>query len=105
MPDLAIRLSIANPAPSWNPLDDLAMLFHYQFMVHAYEAGAVVAIAAGAVGYFVVLRGSSFAAHALSHIGFAGAAGAGVLGLRPGVGLLPLPPGRGSLLRAACRRL
>ena len=58
MPDLAIPLSIANPAPSWNPLDDLAMLFHYQFMVHAYEAGTVVAIAAGAIGYFVVLRGS-----------------------------------------------
>ena len=39
----------------------------------------VVAIVAGAIGYFVVLRASSFAAHALSHIGFAGAAGAVVI--------------------------
>ena len=105
MPDLAIRLSIANPAPSWNPLDDLAMLFHYQFMVHAYEAGTVVAIAAGAIGYFVVLRGSSFAAHALSHIGFAGAAGAVVLGLSPVVGLLAFTLGSGSIIGALGSRL
>ena len=88
MPDAQMVLTIANPTPSWNPLDDLAMLFHYDFMVHAFEAGTIVAIVAGAIGYFVVLRGSAFAAHALSHIGFAGAAGAVVLGLSPIVGLL-----------------
>src|SRR5438045_8671150 len=98
MPDLAIRLSIANPAPSWNPLDDLAMLFHYQFMVHAYEAGTVVAIAAGAIGYFVVLRGASFAGQALSHIGFAGAAGACVRGLSPVGGQPALTLGIGSII-------
>ena len=33
-----------------------------------------MAILAGLVGVFVVLRGVSFAAHALAQIGFAGAA-------------------------------
>jgi zinc/manganese transport system permease protein len=62
--------------------------FHYQFMQHAFEAGTLVAIIAGIVGYFVVLRRSSFAAHSLSHIGFAGAAGAVLLGVSPVFGLL-----------------
>jgi len=57
-------------------------------MQHAYEAGTVVAIVAGIVGYFVVLRRSSFAAHSLSHIGFAGAAGAALFGISPVYGLL-----------------
>ena len=101
----ALVLTIANPTPSWNPLDDLAMLFHYDFMVHAFQAGTVVAIVAGAIGYFVVLRGSSFAAHALSHIGFAGAAGAVVLGLSPVVGLLAFTLGSGSVIGALGSRL
>src|ERR1700682_4696595 len=57
-------------------------------MVHAFQAGTIVAIVAGAIGYFVVLRASAFAAHALSHIGFAGATGAVVLGISPVFGLL-----------------
>ncbi len=66
----------------------LLQIFQYQFMQHAFEAGTIVAIIAGIVGYFVVLRRSSFAAHALSHIGFAGAAGAVLLGVNPVFGLL-----------------
>jgi len=66
----------------------LPQIFQYQFMQHAFEAGTVVAIIAGIVGYFVVLRRSSFAAHALSHIGFAGAAGAVLIGINPVFGLL-----------------
>jgi zinc/manganese transport system permease protein len=98
-------LTIAGPTPSWNLFDDLAMLFHYDFMVHAFEAGTVVAIVAGAIGYFVVLRGSAFAAHALSHIGFAGAAGAVVLGLSPIVGLLAFTLGAGAAIGALGNRL
>jgi zinc/manganese transport system permease protein len=56
-------------------------MFYYSFMVHAFEAGTIVSIVAGVIGYFVVLRRSAFAAHALSHIGFAGAAGAVVVNL------------------------
>jgi len=71
-----------------NLLIDLEQMFQYQFMQHAFEAGTLVAIIAGIVGYFVVLRRSSFAAHALSHIGFAGAAGAVLIGISPVFGLL-----------------
>lgn len=50
-------------------------------MQHAFMAGTLIAILAGAVGYFIVLRNLAFASHALSHIGFAGATGAVLLGL------------------------
>lgn len=63
-------------------------MLQYQFMQHAFEAGTVVAILGGIVGYFVVLRRSSFAAHALSHIGFSGAAAAVLIGVNPVYGLL-----------------
>jgi zinc/manganese transport system permease protein len=71
-----------------NLLVDLQQMLQYQFMQHAFEAGTLVAIVAGIVGYFVVLRRSAFAAHSLSHIGFAGAAGAVLVGVSPVVGLL-----------------
>src|ERR1700675_5157039 len=80
-------------------------LFRYDFMVHAFEAGAVVAIVAGAMGYFVVLRGSAFAAHALSHIGFAGATGAVVLAVNPIFGLLFFTLGSGIAIGALGNRL
>jgi len=80
-------------------------LFHYDFMVHAFEAGTVIAIVAGAIGYFVVLRGSAFAAHALSHIGFAGATGAVVLSLNPIIGLLAFTLGAGVAIGALGNRL
>ena len=73
---------------SANLFIDLEQMLQYQFMQHAFEAGTLVAIVAGIVGYFVVLRRSSFAAHALSHIGFAGAAGAVLVGVSPILGLL-----------------
>jgi zinc/manganese transport system permease protein len=73
---------------SLNLFADLQQILYYPFMQHAYEAGTVVAIVAGIVGYFVVLRRSSFAAHSLSHIGFAGAAGAALFGISPVYGLL-----------------
>ena len=57
-----------------NPLVDVQQMWHYQFMQHAFEAGTIIAIVAGIMGYFVVLRRSAFVAHAFSEIGFAGAA-------------------------------
>jgi zinc/manganese transport system permease protein len=100
-----MAIAAVSSQPSWNPFDDLAMLFHYEFMVHAFEAGTIVAIVAGAIGYFVVLRGSAFAAHALSHIGFAGATGAVVLALSPIVGLLAFTIGAGVAIGALGSRL
>jgi zinc/manganese transport system permease protein len=73
---------------SWNPIEDLQQLFQYEFMRNAYAAGTAAAIAAGVVGYFVVLRSLSFAAHTLSQIGFAGATGALAAGINPLYGLL-----------------
>lgn len=73
---------------SFNIISDVQQIWYWGFMQHAYEAGTAIAIAAGIVGYFVVLRRSAFAAHALSHIGFAGAAGAVVVGADPVLGLL-----------------
>ena len=103
----AIHLVINNSSPQlgWNPFDDLATLFHYEFMVHAFQAGTIIAVVAGAIGYFVVLRGSAFAAHALSHIGFAGATGAVVLSLSPILGLLAFTLGAGVAIGALGTRL
>jgi len=58
------------------------------FMVNAFVAGSLVAVAAGLIGYHVVVRRQVFAAHALAHIGFPGATGAVVLGLPVTAGLL-----------------
>jgi zinc/manganese transport system permease protein len=63
-------------------------LLGYHFVHTALWAGAVVAVVSGAIGVFVVARGMSFAVHAISELGFTGAAGALVLGLDPVVGLL-----------------
>ncbi|MFI4996830.1 MAG: metal ABC transporter permease [Hyphomicrobiales bacterium] len=63
-------------------------MFDYEFMVHAFAAATIVAAAAGLVGYFLVLRGQTFAGHALSHVGFAGATGAVLIGVSPLAGLL-----------------
>jgi zinc/manganese transport system permease protein len=58
------------------------------FMQNAFLAGGCVAVLCGVVGFFVVLRGASFAAHALAQVGFAGAAGAVLLGVDPLWGVL-----------------
>jgi hypothetical protein len=89
---------------SLNPFADLTEIFYYPFMQHAFEAGTVVAIVAGIVGYFVVLRRSSFAAHALSHVGFAGAAGAALVGVSPVYGLLVFTTVGGSTMAALSPR-
>ena len=73
---------------SWNLLADLQDMLSYHFMWNALLAGTVVAVVAGLVGYFMVLRGASFAGHTLANAGFAGAAGATLLGVPPVVGLL-----------------
>jgi zinc/manganese transport system permease protein len=58
-------------------------MFEYDFMVNAFAASGMVAVLSGIVGYFLVLRGQTFAGHALSHVGFTGATGAVLLGMPP----------------------
>ena len=48
-------------------------MFAYDFMTNAFAAAGIVAMVSGLVGFFLVMRGQTFAGHALSHIGFAGA--------------------------------
>jgi zinc/manganese transport system permease protein len=57
------------------------------FMGNALIGGTIVALAAGLIGYFIVVRRTAFAAHALAHIGFPGATGAVLLGVPVVVGL------------------
>ena len=63
-------------------------MLEYDFMRTAFMASGVAAILAGTVGYFLVLRGQTFAGHALSHVGFTGATGAILFGLSPLAGLV-----------------
>jgi zinc/manganese transport system permease protein len=58
------------------------------YMINAWIAGTLIAIAAGAVGLLVVIRREVFAAHALPLGTFPGAAGAALLGVNPLYGLL-----------------
>ena len=57
------------------------------FMRNALLGGTLVALAAGLIGYFIIVRNTAFAAHALAHIGFPGATGAVLLGLPVTAGL------------------
>ncbi len=63
-------------------------LFAYDFMVNAFAAATIVAAVSGLVGFFLVLRGQTFAGHALGHIGFTGATGAVLVGASPLWGLV-----------------
>jgi zinc/manganese transport system permease protein len=79
---------MAGPEPSWDLLSDLQQVLEFHFMQNALLTGTAVAVMAGAVGYFIVLRGQSFAAHTLSQVGFPGAAAGVLLHTSPLLGLL-----------------
>jgi zinc/manganese transport system permease protein len=57
------------------------------FMVDTWWVATIVAIVAGLVGFFTVLRGSAFAAHAIPNGSFAGAAAAALLSVNALIGL------------------
>jgi len=62
--------------------------FESQNVQTALVASAVVAALSAAIGYFVVLRGLTFAGHAVTDVGLTGGAGAMLFGLDPFVGLI-----------------
>jgi zinc/manganese transport system permease protein len=70
-----------NPSLKFDLITDLRELFAFPFMVHALEAGTIVAVFAAAVGWYMVLRRQSFAGHTLSLMAFPGATGAALIGL------------------------
>jgi zinc/manganese transport system permease protein len=57
------------------------------FMANTWTVATIVAVVAGVVGFFVVLRGSAFVADALPTGAFAGAAGASLIGVSTLAGL------------------
>ena len=71
---------------SFDIVSDFRQLTAYPFMVHALAAGTIVAITAGVVGWFMVLRRESFAGHTLSVMSFPGAAGALLIGVPAAAG-------------------
>jgi zinc/manganese transport system permease protein len=66
---------------SWNLVDDFRDMWSYPFMVNAFRAGSIVAVVAGVVGWFMVLRRQTFAGHTLAITAFPGAAAATLLGV------------------------
>jgi len=66
---------------TWNVGDDVRQLLEFHFMVNAYRAGTVVAVAAAIIGWFMVLRAQSFVGHTLSLVAFPGAAAATLIGI------------------------
>jgi zinc/manganese transport system permease protein len=82
-------------------INTLTNYLGYEFVQNALMAGTLAAILGAIVGYFVIIRNAGFAAHALAHIGFAGAAGAAILGLSSLEGMLLLTVGSGLFMGAA----
>ena len=74
------------------------------FMRNAILGGTLVALMAGMLGYFVIVRSSAFAAHALAHIGFPGATGALLVGAPVTLGLAVFCIGGGLAIGALGRR-
>jgi zinc/manganese transport system permease protein len=64
------------------------VLLHQQFVQTALVAGALVSVVAGVVGTLVVARSLGFAVHAISELGFTGAAAALVLGIDAALGMV-----------------
>ncbi len=81
MHDLIVPASL-----SIDPVWDFRQLTAFPFMVNALEAGTLVAVMAGVVGWFMVLRRETFAGHTMSLMAFPGAAGALLLGLPAAAG-------------------
>jgi len=70
LPPTLSQAGLVQPAAA-----DLGQLFRLHFMVNAFEAGTIVAVIAGAVGWFMVLRRQSFAGHTLAVVSFPGRRG------------------------------
>jgi zinc/manganese transport system permease protein len=81
-----IASALAEAGPSLDPISDLNHLTEYAFMVNALQAGTIVAVMAGIVGWFMVLRRQTFAGHTLSVMAFPGATAALLIGLSAAAG-------------------
>ena len=84
--DASAGLLAGGQGASWNLAADLHLLLSQPFMVNALRAGTIVAVLAGALGWFMVMRHQSFAGHTLAVVSFPGAAGAILLGVSATLG-------------------
>jgi zinc/manganese transport system permease protein len=66
---------------SANLVRDVTDMLATDFMPRAFLAGGCIAVAAGLVGYFVVLRNQVFSSDALGHVAFTGGLGGVLAGL------------------------
>jgi len=94
---------VINPVFSWNVVDDIRTMWAYPFMVNAFRAGAVVAIVAGVMGWFMVLRRQTFAGHTLALSAFPGAAGATLIGIAASYGYFAFCVGAAAVIALATR--
>jgi zinc/manganese transport system permease protein len=83
---MLIASVLAEAGPTLDPISDVRQLTAFPFMVNALEAGSIVAVMAGVVGWFMVLRRQTFAGHTLSLMAFPGATAALLLGLPAAAG-------------------
>jgi zinc/manganese transport system permease protein len=83
---MLITSVLAAAGPSLDPVSDVEALTRYPFMVNALEAGTIVAVMAGVVGWFMIARRQSFAGHTLSVMAFPGASAALLVGLSTALG-------------------
>ena len=90
---------------SWDIAADLRQLLQFPFMVNALRAGTIVAVAAGALGWFMVLRRQSFAGHTLAIVSFPGAAGAILVGLSAITGYFAASVGAALVIAALPRSI
>ncbi|MGI8609414.1 MAG: metal ABC transporter permease [Candidatus Dormibacteria bacterium] len=74
-------ITLASTHFSPNIWSDLGDMLATDFMPRALIAGACVALAAGLVGYFVVLRNQVFTSDALGHVAFTGGLGGVLVGI------------------------
>jgi zinc/manganese transport system permease protein len=95
-------MTLLTTAPfSPNLIDDAREILSYDFMQNAFVAGTFIALAAGLVGYFVVLRNEVFTSDALGHVAFTGGLGALLANLQLLIGVfgstIAVAVGMGSL--------
>jgi zinc/manganese transport system permease protein len=75
-----------SPSLSLDIVSDVRQLLTFPFMLNALAGGAIVAVLAAIVGWYMVLRRQAFAGHTLSVMAFPGAAGAALAGLPTALG-------------------
>src|SRR5215475_15856110 len=97
--------SAVNPHFGWNIVTDVRQLLEFGFMVNAYRAGTVVAVTAGALGWYMVLRRQAFAGHTLAIVSFPGAAAAILVGVSAVAGYFAAAIGAALVIAAVPRSI